>query len=214
VKRTIRAGSNRRARLRRGFYLLEILIAFPILAFVSFALVGVTIYASQVSRIVANEIAAKNIAQSYFERMAIDDFENVTPENYPSVTMATSPPLYLDSVRKTRCTVDIVITGYGTAEGGSPNSLTDNDADWEPGEWVGNTLLLVGGTGRGQRAQIIANTEHTLTVSGVFSPAPASDTEYMINGGKTVRITTRWRYRNKVYTATIQSLVIDWGPRR
>jgi len=46
-----------------------------------------------VSRVVSNEIAAKNIAQSYFERMAIDDFSQVTPANYPLVTLASTQPL-------------------------------------------------------------------------------------------------------------------------
>jgi prepilin-type N-terminal cleavage/methylation domain-containing protein len=198
----------------RGFSLLEIVIALPILAIVSLALVSATIFASRVSRIVCNQVAAKNIAQSYFERMAIDDFAHVTPQNYPSVTITTSPPLYLDSVRNSRCAVDIVITGYGTAESGSANTLVDNDAQWTPNEWVGNTVLLVSGAGRGQRARIVSNSVHTLVLDTNLNPEPSGGTGYMINGGKTVRITTRWAYLGKQYQEKIESLVIDWGPRR
>jgi len=197
-----------------GFSLLEIMITLPILAICSLALVSVTVFASRLSRIVCNQVAAKNIAQSYFERMAIDDFSHVTSANYPSVTLTSSPPLYLDHVRKSKCTVDILITGYGTANSGSANSLVDNTANWTPNEWVGNMLLLTHGTGRGQRARIIGNTVNTLTVDTALNPPPASDTQYAINGGKTVRITTRWSYLGKEYRARIESLVIDWGPRR
>jgi hypothetical protein len=193
---------------------LEVMIALPILAFVSMAMVAAMIYASRLSRITSNQMAAKNIAQSYFERMAIDDYEDVTPQNYPSVTAATSPPLYLDGVRGTRCYVDIVVTGYGEAEAGSANALTDNEANWRPNEWVGDTLFLVGGRGRGQKARIVGNTANTVTVDGALNPVPIAGTQYEINGGKTVRITTRWKYLEKNYTATIESLVINWGPRR
>jgi len=190
------------------------MITLPILAICALALVSVTVFASRLSRIVCNQIAAKNIAQSYFERMAIDDWAHVTSANYPSVTLTTSPPLYLDNVRKSKCAVDIVITGSGTADSGSASSLVDNDAGWTPDEWRGNALLLIHGTGHGQRAQITGNTVNTLMVDTALNPAPASNTQYAINGGKTVRITTRWTYLGKEYRAKIESLVIDWGPRR
>ncbi|MCX8037386.1 MAG: prepilin-type N-terminal cleavage/methylation domain-containing protein [Candidatus Sumerlaeia bacterium] len=208
------AKTHKNRRTRSGFSLLEILIALPILALVSMALVSGTVFASRLSRIVCNQVAAKNIAQSYFERMAIDDFDDVTPANYPSVTLATSPPLYLDSVRRTRCTVDIVITGYGRAESGSASSITDTDASWTPNEWTGNTVLLIGGRGRGQRAQITGNSNNTLNLNAKLNPTPDATTWYAINGGKTVRITTRWSYLGKEYRARIESLVINWGPRR
>ncbi|KPL09247.1 hypothetical protein AMJ85_06935 [candidate division BRC1 bacterium SM23_51] len=210
---TVRVERRRKYRAR-GFSLLEILIALPILAIVSLALVSAVIFASRLSRIVCNQITAKNIAQSYFERMAIDDFDDVTPADYPSVTLETTPPLYLDHVRDSRCAVDIVITGYGTAESGAANGVVDLNASWKPNEWSGDTLLLVGGTGRGQRATILSNTVNSLTTDGTFNPVPTADTEYRINGGKTVRITTRWKYMGKDYYAKIESLVIDWGPRR
>ena len=199
---------------RSGFSLLEITIALPILAIASMALVSVTVFASRLSRIVSNQIAAKNIAQSYFERMAIDDFADVTPANYPSVTLTSSPSLYLDYLRGSKCAVDIVITGYGTATAATANTLTDASAHWTANEWVGNILFLLHGTGRGQRATITANSANTLTVDTAMNPLPSTDTQYAINGGKTVRITTRWSYLGKDYRAKIESLVVDWGPRR
>jgi prepilin-type N-terminal cleavage/methylation domain-containing protein len=210
-------GQTRRARTRRaapGFSLLEILIALPILAILSLAVASSVLFASRLSRVVSNQIAAKNVAQGFLERMAIDDFENVTPDNYPSITTATSPPLFLDSVRKSRCEVDIRITGYGTAEGGAANTLVDNDASWASDEWKDDWLLLVGGAGRGQRAKINSNTGNTLTIDGTLSTAPSSGTEYLINGGKTVQISTIWTYRGKEYGTRVESLVIDWQPRR
>jgi type II secretory pathway pseudopilin PulG len=206
-------------RMRRGqrivgFSLTEVLIALPILAFVALAFVTSMIYASRVSRITTNQIVAKNIAQSYFERMAIDDYGDVTPANYPSVTMETSPPLYLDRIRGTRCTVNIEISGYGTAENGGSNSLTDNNATWRVNQWAGNTLLITGGRGRGHRTSIVSNTATTLNLADSLDPAPGAGSEFIINGGKTVRITTQWAYLGKTYAAGIESLVIDWGPRR
>lgn len=209
-----RPGDSAYFRRTGGFSLLEIMIALPILALVSLAVVSAVIFSSRLSHIVCNKVAAKNIAQSYFERMAIDDFEDVTPENYPSVSVASTTPIYLDHVVGIKCAVDIEITGYGTAESGSGNSLTDSDASWETNEWTGNTLFLVSGKGSGQLAKITANTADTLTLEGTLDPAPDATTEYMINGGKTVRIKTLWRYMDKPYTETIESLVIDWGPRR
>jgi len=208
-------GKNRfRRDSEPGFSLLEILIALPILAIVSLALVSVVTFASRISRIVSNQVAAKNVAQSYFERMAIDDFSRVTKDNYPSVTLDSSPVLYLDHVRKTRCSVDIEITGYGTADAGSANSLVDTDAGWKANEWTGNVLFLLSGQGYGQRGTIKSNTANTLTVDGALNPAPTSGTKYAINGGKTVRVETNWKYLGKSYREKIESLVVDWGPRR
>jgi hypothetical protein len=74
--------------------------------------------------------------------------------------------------------------------------------------------LLFDGPGRGQRSTIVSNTRNTLAVNPAFSTSPTSGTTYMINGGKTVRIATRWKYLGKDYQARIESLIIDWGPRR
>jgi len=214
AKMTRSGGGGSRRAANRGFSLMEIVIVMPMLAIISLALISVVTFASRLSRIVSNQIVAKNIAQSYFERMAIDNFADVTPANYPSATLVSSPPLYLDSVRRSRCSVDIRITGYGTATGGSANTLVHAGADWAPNEWAGDTLLVIGGTGRGQRAQIVSNTADTVALAATLSPTPTSGTCYAINGGKTVQIQTHWRYLNKSYDAKIESLVIDWGPRR
>ena len=197
-----------------GFSLLEVLIALPILAMACLAVISAIIFANRMTHIAGFHLAAKDVAQSYFERMAIDEFQDVTPENYPSVTQASTNPVYLDHVRGTKCAVNIEITGYGTAESGSANSVTDMDAPWKANEWAGDTLFLVDGAGRGQLAKIIANSAYTLTLQEPLDPPPDSTTQYLINGGKTVRITTSWRFMGKLSQETIESLIIDWGPRR
>ena len=74
---------------------------------------------------------------------------------------------------------------HGDATAGSSNTLTDDDKgfDWANNELVGLELYLTGGTGSGQNLTITANTVDTITVTGVFSPAPAAGTDYEVRYG-------------------------------
>lgn len=79
--------------------------------------------------------------------------------------------------------------GGGTAEGGSQNTIVDNDADFNPGggsnEQNGRLVRIKGGPGAGQARYIQANTMTQLTVYPNWSTAPGAGSTYNIHTGQT-----------------------------
>jgi hypothetical protein len=69
---------------------------------------------------------------------------------------------------------------FGTAEGGTSTTLTDNDKSWATDQWVGKVLVISAGTGVGQVRKIIANTDTTITVDNAFLIIPDSTSQYII----------------------------------
>lgn len=220
-------------RTHRGVTLVEIVISMLILGVLSTTIISSIIFSSRGARLNTNAIAAKNIAQGFFEQMAADEFSNVTPPadgvvfepNFPdpnnpndrvaSVGYADIPttattPIWLDRALGIPCAIDFEFKGFGIATGGGSNSLTDTRQSWESDEWAGDTLYLVAGTGAGQFATIDSNSGNTLNVSGTFSVSPDSSTRYMINNGKTIEITTTWSYQGEDFTQTVESLIINY----
>ncbi|HNY27766.1 MAG TPA: hypothetical protein PKH31_10330, partial [Candidatus Sumerlaeota bacterium] len=64
-----------------------------LLLLMSGSVISAFIFASRLTRLSSNAIAAKNIAQGFFEKMAIDEFKNVGPTNYPDIAYSSNPPL-------------------------------------------------------------------------------------------------------------------------
>jgi prepilin-type N-terminal cleavage/methylation domain-containing protein len=199
---------SRTSRERRGFSLVEVLVAMALLLLVSGSVISAFVFASRLSRLSSNAIAAKNIAQGYFEKMAIDEFKNVGPTNYPNIEYDSVPPLWLDRAADIRCKVEFKFSGFGTIENGSANNITDAKALWENDEWVGDTLCIVSGPGMGQTATITGNTPNTIHHTA-FDIAPKKGAKYLINYGKTVQVTTTWQYMGKEYSQTIRSLIVN-----
>ena len=76
----------------RGFSLIEVMIAIAILAIMIFSMISSMVFSARATRFNTNSIAAKNVAQGYFERMAIDTFANVGSAQYPDVDYDSNPP--------------------------------------------------------------------------------------------------------------------------
>ncbi len=199
---------SRSQRKRRGFSLVEVLVAMALLLLMSASVISAFVFASRLSRLSSNAIAAKNIAQGFFEKMAIDEFKNVGPTQYPDIEYDSVPPLWLDRAVDIRCKVQFEFSGFGTIENGSANNITDAKALWEHNQWVGDTLCIVSGPGMGQMATIETNTPNTIHHTDL-TYAPKKGAKYLINNGKTVQITTTWEYMGKEYSQTIRSLIVN-----
>ncbi|MBN1865990.1 prepilin-type N-terminal cleavage/methylation domain-containing protein [Candidatus Sumerlaeota bacterium] len=208
-----------RFRASRAFTLVETMIAAAILVIVAAASISSIVFGVRATRVNTNSIVAKNIAQGYFERMNTDTFANVGPANYPDISSAPANPadtIWLDQALDMPCAVDIEFKGFGRATAASAATLTDADkiatggGAWVEDEWVGSRLYLVDGQGIGQYRTISANSANVLTVSPGFDFPPAASTGYMIDNGKTVRVTTSWEYMGKTYSRTIGSLIINY----
>ncbi len=217
----------------RGVTLVEIVVSMLILTLLAVTVISSVIYTSRGARLNTNAIAAKNIAQGYFERMAGDEFSNVTPpadgtvfepnipdptnpnervasDGYADIPLDDPNPIWLDRAMGIPCAVSFEFKGFGNATGGGATSLTDTNASWEIDEWVGDTLYLVDGTGAGQFGQIASNTATQMTLATAFSVDPDATTKYMVNNGKTVEVTTTWFYQGEPFTQTIESLIINY----
>lgn len=193
------------------------MISVAILSVLVIATMTTIVAASRSTRLNSNALGAKNIAQGYFEEMAIDTFAEVDSSNYPDIS-APSPPydmddasvVWLDRALQVPCSIDFQFKGFGTVQSGTSTYLNDSSAAWTTNEWVGDTLFLVDGTGAGQSALIESNTATRLNIDGTFAVSPSSNTRYMINNGKTVLITTTWAYCGRSYSQTVESLVANY----
>ncbi|MBN1516802.1 type II secretion system protein [Candidatus Sumerlaeota bacterium] len=200
-------------RRTRALTLIEVVVGMAVLALMSISLVGLMLYGSGATRLNTNYIAAKNIAQGLFEMMYIDEFADVNPTNYPNIDYNDANPVYLDAAIDIRCKVDYEFKGIGIAESGTATTLYDADADWENNEWAGDTLFIVCddfNNTSGQYAQITGNTNNTLTLGSNLAVSPKNTSCYMINNGKTVEITTTWRYKGQAYSRTVESLIVNY----
>jgi prepilin-type N-terminal cleavage/methylation domain-containing protein len=202
---------------RAGFTLVEIMIAALLLGVITLTVMSSTTFASSVARVNSNAVAAKNIAQGFFERMAIDTFADVGANLYPDIPYPAEPydpddpnAVWLDRAQLIPCRIDFAFKGFGVLESGAASVLTDDQADWENDEWAGDTVFIVSGPGAGQFAGIAANSQHSLTLASALAFAPGAGSRFMINNGKTVEITTTWEYRGRQYTQTIESLVVNY----
>lgn len=199
----------------RGLSLVEVVISAFILAFISISIISAIGYSSRATRINSNALAAKSIAQSYIEKMAVDSFTSVSAQNYPDIS-ETDDTVWLDQGLGIRCGVSFRFKGFGRIDDGcSANQVIARlepwHASWKENEWAGDTLYLVEGKGMGQFATIQSNTADQLTLSKNLLIIPDSTTRYMINSGKTVEITTTWHYRNrKAHTQKIESLIVNY----
>ncbi len=198
----------RAVRRVRAFSLIEVVIACFLLAMIALAAIGGLQFASRMSRINANALAAKNIAQGYLERMMLDSIDHLDATHYPDIDFDSVPPVYIDEALDIRCQVTFQFKGSGTLTNASANNLTDNNIQWISHEWDGDTVFLVAGDGAGQAALIDFNTPNTLHLVGSLAYAPSKGTQYKINNGVTVEITTTWVYLGQQYTQTIESLIV------
>lgn len=199
-------------KARRGFLIIEYLAAITLFAIVTLAFLPWFQQSGKLGKEIAHEVTAKNIAQGILEKMLVDFYSNVTTDNYPDSEIT----YYIDDILDIGATVEITITGDGYSDNSSgSSSLADPNAAWETDQWIGSTVLIVGGNGQGQRAYITGNTSTVLNITTDLSGAtsqswdtnPDASSHYVINGGKTIDITVRWNYMGKPYQRTLKGLV-------
>jgi hypothetical protein len=58
--------------------------------------------------------------------------------------------------------------------------LTDTTKNWSANQWAGRRVRIISGAGAGQEATITSNTANALTITGVFSVAPDTTSNYVI----------------------------------
>ena len=194
---------------RSGFTLVEVMFSMLILTLMAMGMLASLTFASHMTRLNTNTVVAKNIAQGYFEKMAIDEFKNIGPTDYPDIAYDSDPPQYLDHAMGTRCRVNCVFKGFGTLTAASKTNLSDSSMDWERNEWAGDTVFIVTGQAAGQFKQIASNSANTLALAEPLAFAPYPGAKFMINNGKTVEVTTTWEYRGRQYSETVESLIVN-----
>lgn len=76
-----------------------------------------------------------------------------------------------------------MVAANGIATAGSVTTLTDSTKSWDVNQWANHWIILVDGTGEGQRVKIISNTATVLTFATITT-APDATTIYQITEGK------------------------------
>jgi hypothetical protein len=80
-----------------------------------------------------------------------------------------------------RVTENATIWYSGSATSGSTTTLVDQSANWQVNQWANYKVYIYSGTGLGQIANIVSNTNTTLTIASV-GVALASGSQYQIIG--------------------------------
>jgi Tfp pilus assembly protein PilV len=199
---------------RRGFSLISVVIGVALLAVIVIANVASLLYAARAARVVSYRTAARNAVQGVLEEMLADDYADVTPANYPSVPASDLRAPVLDTVNGLAASLGVRIEDERVVTSASSSTLTSSGANWDPDRWAGNTVFLVAGRGRGQRAQILSNTSNTMTISLIGYPQttwvtqPDTSTHFRINGGKMVSISASFEFQSQIYTESVDGLVV------
>lgn len=77
---------------------------------------------------------------------------------------------------------ELVPYDSGTAESGTASTLTDLGKSWAANAFRDDSVLIVSGTGAGQRRRIASNTATVLTVSANWATNPSASSFYRIYG--------------------------------
>ncbi|RLF25311.1 MAG: hypothetical protein DRN01_06540, partial [Thermoplasmata archaeon] len=89
-----------------------------------------------------------------------------------------SNPLYVNNISEA--------TEIGIATSSTATTLVDTSKDWENDVWLGDIVIIIAGTGKGQVRTISSNTSDTLTVSSAWTTNPDTTSEYIILTSATV----------------------------
>lgn len=76
--------------------------------------------------------------------------------------------------------------------------LGDTTKAWATNQWAGRRVRIISGTGAGQEASITSNTANALTITGVFTTAPDTTSNYVIYEvpAKGAATELMWAYNN------------------
>lgn len=207
----VRPGSNRFRPRPAGFTLVELVVSTLMMLLLSVSILAAVTHSTQAARINANSIAAKNIAQGYLERMAIDDFANVGPDKYKTIDYTATPPVYLDRALGIKCKVEFFFDGFGTINNNSNSTIVDDaKPHWAKDQWVGDTVFIIDGPARGLFATIKSSGPNQLHLEPSLAVHPEKDSHYIINNGKRVRVTTTWAYRGRTYSQWVETMIVNY----
>jgi len=102
-----------------------------------------------------------------------------------------------------------------TVTSSTATTLVDDSRDQPNQGWPinfhqGDTVAIVSGPGMGQIAQIISNTADTLTISPAWKEAPASGSQYSINGSLS-NAAQHWLVKNNSLSQVPRGIIIGYG---
>ena len=199
---------------RKGFSLVETMIALIIAVTVSLAFVVTVILMIRQNAANKAQLLALETAD-YYQGLALaadykkigtpdvsdDDFEaqfKATEQNPLTVIADPSDPE--DSAR---FDVFFEVTGFGEVSSASASTITASlpgGDSWEANEWEHNYLTITKGKGKGQIMRIKSNGTNSMNLTAdltgdedvEFKIIPDSSSHFVINNGKTVRLTVTW----------------------
>jgi hypothetical protein len=191
------------------------MIAIALLAILMLTNVATLIYSARTARINSYRMAARNVVQGVLEQMYAHPYDEVTQTNFPSIPLSDPNAEILDSINDLRCDLTVEIEGERQATSANSNNIHCTTANWETDRWAGDTVFITGGRGFGQRARIVSNNATTLQISLLGFPGqtewittPNATSTFLINGGKTVRVSASFTFRDRVYSEMVEGLVV------
>jgi hypothetical protein len=201
-------------RRRRGISLVSTVIGITLATVLLVTNAASLMYSARTARVISYRLAARNVVQGVLEFMMASAYSDITQSDVDAWLAANPDILVLDSLNGMTCEMDVEVVDEFTVTSATGTSLTASTASWETNEWTGNTVFITAGKGQGQRASITSNTSNTLVTSLLgFSQTswistPIAGSRFLINGGKTARITASFDFRGVTYTETVEGLVV------
>lgn len=209
---------------RRGFSLLEVLVASVVLVVITLSFILSLVYAGRASALSALETSAAHLLQGRLEAIRADEFDSITPARYQDVLTSSPNPIFLDAEERVPVTITYDILSTFSVSSATNTSITVTgipvnrmrNGEFVADEFKGNVLTIVSGTGMTLSAWIKSNTATDFQVTGDLTGQTSQDLELcpdsssvvQLNHGKVVRVRLSWFMGNREYTREISTLVL------
>ena len=212
-----------RKHATRGFTLVECVVASFVLLIVSLSFILSLIYSLRASTLAALETSATHLVQGEIERIRSMPYETISAANIPD-TNNGGLQTYLDGEQRVPVTLeyDFLSTFSVTSSTGATATVSEIPSNafrqnqFKSDEWAGHNLVVIAGTGYGQRAYIKGNTDTQFTITTdttgktdrEWYTRPDNTSIVQLDTGKLVTVRAKYALNSRELYREVQTLVL------
>ena len=209
---------------RRGFSLLEVVIAVGLLAVVTASFMASIIFTARTAASAKTDAYGIDTINRTIENLRSVTFANLGTTTGDGAQFMTTQVNHMDPDNPTQSptvSVKCQFMGFGSVASATNTALTAvfpaNFPAWTTNQWAGRMVMIKTGVARGQVAFVKSNTADTLTITTTLDGSssanwflnPAAGDTFEIDNGKGVLITISWSDREGNHTLTRTTLIPD-----